>query len=285
MSIKSIAIKVAGGLTLAFGLVSGANWVFSPRITEREAALRISQGRLTNSDVEPGVKTDAWRPGVSYIRLPTTLQKTTVRAGKDDPVTIRAQENSRIYGSFEVHFTVDKHDKNFGKIYTELKVDDITEVKPFINNYVAPAAIDVYQTIPVLDVNKNIPAIGAKIKNKLQGYLNDRGYTYIRILDVIPSGVGLSKDANDMLEQIVKEERKKTLLTTQGQVADMAKEITDKQTTVSLEAINKMKAAGLTGDQAIELYYMQLLHVNDQLGKPNVAGVIPGTGMGMAPSR
>jgi hypothetical protein len=284
MSTKSILLKTGGALTLAFAVVAGGNWVVSPRVTQQEAAMRISQGQLTDAHVKPGVLTDWWRPGVHYLRLPTTLEKTSVHAGEADAVTIRTKENSRIYGNFEVHFRIDNTDKNFDKAYTELKVNSIDDIKPFINNYVIPSAIDVYQQIPVLDVNKNQPKIGNDIKTKLQGYLDDHGYTYIRILDVIPSGVGLSKDANDMLEQIVKEERKKTLLETQGQVADMAKDITDKQTVVSLEAINKFKAAGLTGQEAIELYYLQLMHVNDQLGRPNVPGPIPGTGVGSLPS-
>jgi len=271
--------RLAGTLVLAFGVVAGANWVVSPRVTEQQAAIRISQGRLTNADVQPGVLMDNWIPGVHYLRLPTTLQKTSVSARREDATTLRAKENSRIYGTFEVHFTINKHDKNFGKAYSELKVDNIDDIKPFINNYVLPAAIDVYQTIPVLEINQDHPKVGADIRNKLQGYLDTRGFTYIRILDVIPSGVGLSQEANDMLEQIVKEERKKALLTTQGQVADMAKDITAKQTSVTIEAINRLKAAGMTGDQAVQLYYMQLLHVNDSLGKEGVPGPIPGTGL------
>lgn len=280
MALKKSLAVTAGALSLAFGAVTGVNWMVSPRITQQEAAMRISQGHLTDAHVKPGVKMDWWEPGVKYLRLPTTLEKTRVSAGEGDAVTIRTQENSRIYGTFEVHFVINPDDKNFDKAYTELKVNSIEDIKPFINNYVTPAAIDVYQQIPVLDVNKDLPGVGAKIKKKLQGYLDERGYTYIRILDVIPSGVGLSKDANDMLEQIVKEERKKTLLTTQGQVADMAKDITEKQTEVTLQAINKMRAAGIPTEQAVELYYMQLLHVNDALGKPNVPGPIPGTGVG-----
>ncbi len=284
MSNLSLLTKAGGSLALVFALATGVDWMVAPRVTQQEAAMRISQGQLTDAHVQPGVKMDWWRPGVHYLTLPTTLEKTSVHAGDTDAVTIRTKENSRIYGNFEVHFRIDNNDKNFDKAYTELKVNSIEDIKPFINNYVIPAAIDVYQQIPVLDVNKNQPKIGNDIKTKLQGYLDDHGYTYIRILDVIPSGVGLSKDANDMLEQIVKEERKKTLLETQGQVADMAKAITDKQTEVSLEAINRFKAAGLTGQEAVELYYLQLLHVNDQLGRPNVPGPIPGTGVGAVPS-
>jgi hypothetical protein len=288
-STKSALIKVgawgAGSLTAITGCFFALDYMAGLRVNQQQAAIQIVNGKVKNPDAGPGVKLDNWFIGHKYIVLPTTLQVTNVDAGKDSQVTLRTKENSRIYANFQVHFELNKKDPNFKKIYTELKIDHIDNIKPFINNYVVPAATKAYHDVSYLDINTKQPEIAGNIVTNLQTLLDKKGYSYIKIVDVIPSGVGLSDEANSQLEQIVKEQRKKTLLEVQGQVADLAQNITRKQTNVSLDAINKLKQQGhMTTQEAIEVYYMQLLHVNDQLGQPNVPGPIPGTGVGTVAS-
>ena len=278
-------IAAAGALTVISGAFFGLDYACGLRVNQQQTAIQIVNGKVTNSNVGPGVKLDNWFIGHHYIVLPTTLQITEVDAGKDSQVTLRTKENSRIYAKFQVHFELNKDDPNFKKIYTELKIDNVENIKPFINNYVVPAATEAYNQVSYLDINTKQPDIAKSIVKNLQDLLDQKGYTYIKIMDVIPSGVGLSDDANKQLEQIVQEQRKKTLLDVQGEVAVQEQNITNKQTQVTVDAINKLKAEGnMTTEEAIQLYYTQLLHVNDQLGQPFVPGPIPGTGVGAVPS-
>lgn len=276
----STLLKVGGGLVAAFMVAGAATYAVSPRVTERDAALKIVRGALVDAQVEEGVKMDALLPHVSYIRLPKFLQTTEVNASEQDAVTIRTKENARIYGNFKIKFTLNNEDKNFSNVYTELKADEIEDLFPHIMDYTIPAAIDVYKDVPTNAVNDDLPGIGKRVAEKLQGYLNERGYTYIHIHDVVPSGVGLSSKANDDLEAIVSEERKLDLLNVQGQVADKSIEITQKQSAVTVEALNALREAGVQEDQLIQAYYLQLMRDSDKIGTPFVPGPIPGTGVG-----
>jgi hypothetical protein len=277
------ATKVGLSLTAAFLAVSGCTYTISPRVTERDAALKIVRGALVDAHVEDGVKMDALLPHVSYIRLPKFLQTTEVQASEKDAVTIRTKENARIYGNFKIKFTLDNSDKNFPNVYTELKVDEIEDLFPHIMDYTIPAAIEVYKDVPTNAVNDDLPGVGKRVAEKLQGYLNERGYTYIRIHDVVPSGVGLSQKANNDLEAIVSEERKLELLKVQGQVADRSLDITKKQSAVTVEALDALRKAGVNDSQLIQAYYLQLMRDTDKVGTPFVPGPIPGTGVGAVP--
>lgn len=276
-------LKLGGGVVAAFALVAAATYAVSPRVTERDAAMKIVRGALVDTQVSDGVKMDALLPHVSYIRLPKFLQTTEVNASENDAVSIRTAEDARIYGNFKIKFTIDNTDKNFPNVYTELKVDEISDLFPHINDYTIPAAIDVYKNIPTTEVNDDLPGIGKQVADKLQTYLDERGYTYIKIHDVVPSGVGLSKKANDDLEAIVSENRKLQLLTVQGEVADKSVEITKKQSAVTVEALNALRESGVNEDQLIQAYYLQLMRDTDKVGTPFVPGPIPGTGVGAVP--
>lgn len=266
---------VAGGAAL-LGL---AAYAFSPRVTERDAALKIVRGELTNAQVEEGVKIDALLPHVEYICLPKFLQRMTVAAELNDNVAVRTKEKAQVFGKFEIHYTLDNSHPSFGDIYTRLKCDDITDIEPFIQNYALPAIIDTYRTVPTAAVNDNLTAIGKTIAATLQKTLDENGYPYIKVQDVIPSGVGLSPKANADLEQIVSEERKLDLQRVQRTVAENALELTEKQSAVTAKALQDLRAAGVPEDQLIGAYYLQLMRDTDSIGKQFVPGPIPGTGV------
>ena len=125
---------------------------------------------------------------------------------------------------------------------------------------------------------------GEAIRNELQGILDKEGYTYIRVKRVIPSGVGLTDEANRQLEQIVSEERKLDLLKVQGDVADRSLAITEKQAKVTAQALQGLKEAGVPDEQLIQAYYLQILRDTGKVGQPFVPGPIPGTGVGAVPN-
>lgn len=283
---KSMAAKLGLGavfVAAATGLGSGLLYVVSPRVTERDAALKIVRGELVDAQVSRGVKMDAILPHVEYIRLPKFLQKVAVSARESDDVTIRTKEDARIYGVFEVHYMLENNDQNFQNIYTELKADTIADIEPFIRNYTIPAAIDVYKTVPTASVNDNLTDIGKQLKGRLQDILDDHGYTYIRVKDVVPSGVGLSAKANSDLESIVSENRKLDLMKVQTQVAEQALALTEKQAAVTAKALEALRESGVEESQLIQAYYLQLLRDNNAIGKEFVPGPIPGTGVGAVP--
>lgn len=283
---SSIAKKL--GIAAAFaaaaaGVIGTGIYTFAPRVTERDAALKIVRGELVDAHVERGVKMDAIFPHVEYIRLPKFLQKVAVSARESDDVTIRTKEDARIYGVFEVHYMLENDDPNFTNIYTELKADEIADIEPFIRNYTIPAAIDVYKMVPTASVNDNLTDIGNQLKKRLQDILDEHGYTYIRVKDVVPSGVGLSAKANADLESIVSENRKLDLMKVQTQVADQSLALTEKQAAVTAKAISELQKAGVPDDQLIQAYYLQLMRDNNSIGKEFVPGPVPGTGVGAVP--
>jgi hypothetical protein len=203
-------------------------------------------------------------------------------------------------------FELDDADKNFGNIYTELKADDIEDIKPFIQKFAVPAIIKVYQGVTSAAIGhdgvdkqalnqdslrreggaiglEDHISTGKAIASELQKILDEEGYTYIKIKRVIPSGVGLSPEANAQLEQIVAEQRKLDLLKVQGLVADAASEVTEKQSALTARAIKGLKEAGVPENEVIQAYYLQLMRDAGKIGEPFVPGPIPGTGVGAVP--
>lgn len=265
-------------LASLFTFVGGYSYMFAPKVRDNEAALKIVRGELVNASVNTGVKMDAWLPHVEYVELPKFLQTTTVSASEGMDVSIRTKEDVRIYGEFIVKFKIDSEDPNFGLIYTDLKAESIKDIYDDIANYAIPAAIDVYSEIEAQNVNKNLTEIGSKVAARLQEILDDRNYSYIRIEDVVPTGMGLSAEANADLEKIVSERRKLELLEIQGEVADAAIAITEKQTFVTLEALKKLEEAGVPKEDLAQLYYIQLLRDAGKIGTPFVEVSIDGDG-------
>jgi hypothetical protein len=274
----SLKATVVSGTTAA-AVASLALYSFSPRVTDRDAAFKLVRGDLVNANVETGVKMDAILPHVSYVLLPKFLQRTTVHASENDGVAIRTKEKAQVFGDFEIHWTLDNQAPNFADIYTKLKCDDIKDLEPFIQNYATPSLIDTYRTVGTAAVNDNLTEVGKKIATSLQETLDKNGYGFIKVHDVIPSGVGLSKKANADLEMIVSEERKKDLQIIQGQVSEGALAITEKQVAVTAKALEGLRKAGVPEDQLLNFYYLQLMRDSDKLGEVGVPGPIPGTGM------
>lgn len=277
------AVKLSAIFAAAALVVGGLTYAISPRVTERDAGLKIVRGALVEEHVSTGVKMDALLPHVEYIRLPKFVQTTTVQATEESDVTIRTKEKARIYGNFKVLFHIDNTVDDFGSIYTSLKADEIEDLIPYIRDYTVPAAIAVYRDVETSKINDDVPGLGVKIKEELQGLLHERGYTYLVIDDVVPTGVGLSDKANNDLEAIVSEERKLDLLKVQGQVADESVAITEKQAAVTAKALEALREAGVPEDQLIQAYYLQLMRDGDAIGKEFVPGPIPGTGVGAIP--
>ncbi|MFZ4748779.1 MAG: hypothetical protein ACOYLK_18185 [Sphingomonas sp.] len=191
-------------------------------------------------------------------------------------------------------FEIENQDANFRTIYTELKADEVQDIIPYLQKFAVPAIINVYRNVSssVTADNPDPSAIklddhlktGEAIKGELQKILDSGGYTYLRIMRVIPSGVGLSSDANRQLELIVAEERKLDLLKVQGQVADMSIDITKKQIDVTIESLRALKTAGVPDDQVVAAYYLQILRDTGKVGIPFVPGPVAGTGVGAVPT-
>jgi len=280
----STAAKLCATFTALALALTGVLYALSPRVTDRDAGMKIVRGELVNDHLESGLYPSALLPHVKVLKLPKFVQKTTVGATEADDVTIRTKEKARIYGNFEVMYHIDNTVEDFGRIYTKWKTDEIEDLSVYINKYTVPAAIDVYKTVGTANINDNVTELGTRIATRLQEILKERGHDYIVIDDVLPSGVGLSQQANADLEKIVSEERKLDLLKIQGQVADQSVAITEKQAAVTAKALEKLKEAGIPERQLIQAYYLQLMRDTDSVGKQFVPGPIPGTGVGVAPA-
>ncbi len=277
------ALKLTATFTAAAVFGGGLWYAFSPRVTDREAALKVVRGKLVDDHVSTGVKWDANLPHVKYIEFPKFVQTTTVGATEADDVTIRTKEKARIYGNFEVMFHVDNNVPDFGRIYTKWETDSIEGLKAYIGKYTVPAAIDVYKGVGTSEIDKDITALGKKVARRLQEILTEKGHDYIVVDDVLPSGMGLSAKANADLEKIVSEERKLKLLEVQGDVADKSVAITQKQAAVTAKALEELRKAGVPEGQLIQAYYLQLMRDNDAIGREFVPGPVPGTGVGAVP--
>lgn len=270
MSLQKTALGVLAGATL----FAGAWWALSPRITDRDVAFKINRGKLVDPHVSSGVKMDALLPHISYVKLPGYLQEVVISARENDPTNIRTKEETRIYGEFKVKYEINRHDKNIANLYTDLNVDDIEDLTPTIEAYVTPAIIDAYNDVPAADINKNILKIGQEATVLAQKNFNDRNLSYITIRDVVPTGTGLSAQANADLEKIVSENRKKEMLVIQEQVAEQSRTVTEKQTQVTIDAIKKLRESGMSTTEATNAYHLQLMRDNNMIGTP---GVLPPT--------
>ncbi len=276
--------KIAGTCTLAFAGVTGMWWLASPRVTDRYVALEIVNGRVVDAHVSSGKKMNAILPNLEYIKLPGWIQEFSVQATEKSQESIRTLEKAQVYGTFKVQYQLDKEDKNIGNIYSELKIDDeegMANLSKKISSYVSPAANSVYSKLEMMSINDDLVKIGKNIKVELQKLLDEAGYSYIQIRDVLPSGVGLSPKANDDMEAILSEQRKSRLLDAQLIIAQKSIAVTEKQTDVTLKAIQKLKQdGGMTSSEALQAYYMTLMRVEDKIGAANAPGPIPGTGVG-----
>jgi hypothetical protein len=294
---------IAGTLLTTLGM-GGIGYACSPRVTERDAAYKVVRGRLVDTDLDVGLYPSALLPHVEIKLLPKFLQSTTVVASKDSDVNVRTKERARVYGTFDIMFEIDNKDPNFGNVYTELKADEIADIEPYIQKFAVPAIITVYgnvtsSTSPSIPANQDAGSTnttvtegsgpialddhlrtGNAIKEMLQKILDAQGYSYIIIKRVIPSGVGLSPEANRQLEEIVAEERKLELLDVQEQVADKAEGVVKKQAAVTAAALSTLREKGVPESQLVQAYYLQILQSEGKVGTPFVPGPIPGTGVG-----
>lgn len=299
---RDTAIKLgvaAAGVATVVGLPF---YAMSTRVRDYHAAYKTVRGKLADADVEPGLKLDDWLPQVEYVTLPAYLQSASVSATENSNINVRTLERARVYGEFDIQFTLDRKDPNFGNIYTELKADEIEDIIPYIEKLAVPAIIDTYRDVTTgrskvatpediapdqvrqLSLDEHLE-IGSRIAQRLQTVLDTEGYSYIKIKRVIPSGVGLSPEANAQLEKIVAEERKLDLLKVQGQVADQSIAISEKQSSVTAKALQALRDGGVPEDQLMPAYYLQLLRDAGKIGEPNVPGPIPGTGIGALPAK
>lgn len=283
------AKKLGLGIATAFLAVSGcSSYVFAPRVTDRDAAIKIVNGRVTDANVERGKKLDALLPQIWYVTLSGTQRETVISATEKDAQTVRTAENARIYGTYTVAWRFNKEDRNFGNVYTQLKIDEEEEVKGTLDPKIAAlgisAIIEISSKIKTAEINSDIPGTGQRIARELQDNLNALGYTYIQVMNVIPSGVGLSRKANQDLEALVSEQRKLDLQRAQGQTAEAALDVSRKQSAVTAAALEELRKQGVPEDQLLGAYYLQLMRDNDKIGIPGVPGPIPGTGVGMIPT-
>lgn len=269
-------------LSLIFGPVAvglavyGGAYTFATQVKDNEAAIKVVAGRVVDTNVETGVYLDSLLPKTSYKKYPTTLQTKTVTAQEGSSLTIRTSEKARIYGEFKVKYNIDKADPNFASIYTLQKAESLEDIEDDISDYTIPAAIEVYKEIKTANVNDNLTVIGQDVAKKLQEILNQRGFSYIKIADVVPTGMGLSDKANSDLEQIVSEERKIQLLEAQDRTAKKAAEIIGAQTAVTVAAIKDLRAAGVPDSQLAQVFCLQTYRDSSKIGEPFAAGCIAG---------
>ena len=276
-SLAKTLAKTFGAVAIAGSVIYGGSYIFATQVKDNEAAIKVKAGKVVDTNVETGVYRDSILPKVDYIKYPTTLQTVPVAATEQDNFTIRTAEKARIFGEVKVKYNIDKHDDNFPSIYTLQKAESLADIEDDIADYTIPAAIDIYKTVKTTDINNNLTEIGKKIAERLQTILDERGFSYIKIADVVPTGMGLSPKADADLEKIVSEERNIALLDAQAKTAQKRAEIIDDQTKVTTKAITKLRESGVPEDQLSQFYCLQLYRDTDKVGEQFAAGCIGGT--------
>jgi len=276
-SLAKTLAKTFGAVAIVGSVIYGGSYIFATQVKDNEAAIKVKAGKVVDTNVETGVYRDSILPKVSYIKYPTTLQTKAIAATEDDSFTIRTLEKARIFGEFKVKYNIDKEDSQFPSIYTLQKAESLADIEDDIADYTIPAAIDIYKTVKTTDINNNLTEIGKKIAGRLQEILDERGFSYIKIADVVPTGMGLSPKADADLEKIVSEERNIALLDAQAKTAQKRAEIIDDQTEVTTKAITKLRESGVPEDQLSQFYCLQLYRDTDKIGEQFAAGCIGGT--------
>jgi len=261
------------------------NWLTAPIIKQRDVALEVKNGILVNSHVAPGRQLDHWKWGVHYDVMPGHQLSTTI-IGEDEThkggVIVRSKEGTQILGNYVMLYHIDRDDKNVGHIYTKLNIDGDAEenekkIEPTVNRYASSVIAPVYSKVGASEINTNIADIRNQLRTAAQKVLDDEGYTYIKVDDYLPNGTGLTAAANQALESIVDEKRKSTLFDAQLLTAEKGKEVSKTQNAVTLENLMSFKNAGMSWDQALQAYQLQLMRDNGKIGTPGVLAPTSGT--------
>jgi hypothetical protein len=290
MSNLKTGLWIAGIASLMSTCTYTTNWLTAPVIKQRDIALQVKNGILTNDHVIPGRQLDHWKWGLHYDVMPGHQLSTTIHGESDahkDGVIVRSKENTQILGDYIMLYHLNRDDKNVGHIYTKLNIDGNAEeneakIEPTVNRYGSSVVSPVYSKISASDINTDIVEIRKELRKAAQKVFNEEGYTYIVIDDFIPNGTGLTPAANRALEGIVDEKRKSALFDAQLITAEKGKEVSKTQTDVTVENLNKLRASGLSSDQALQAYQLQLMRDNGKIGTPGV--LAPTSGTALVPS-
>lgn len=264
---------IAIGGFAAAAVVGLGLYAASPRVNENEIGMKIVRGALIDDSVPTGVYPSALLPHVSYNQFTRTLTTGEVVATQDFDVTIRTDDKLRVFGGFKFKFLLDDKDANWERAYTFLKASDEGDMLDDIGDYLMPAAIDVYSTIPSDNINSNLIAIGERIRLTAQETLDQKGLSFIKLQDVIPTGMGLSPEADGLIEQQATESRKLSIDTTRRELANQQKATIVDQAAVSVNALKAFVESGLSSDQA--LYALCLQQNRDAAVLAEAAPCIP----------
>ena len=265
--------KAAIGLVGVFGVATAGLYAFSPRVNENEIGMRIVRGALVDESVDTGVKMDAILPHVQYNQFTRTLTTGEVRATQEDDVTIRTSDKLRVYGGFRFKFLVDDTHEDWDRAWTFLKANSTEDMIDDIGDYLMPAAIDVYGDIAGDNINDDLIAVGETIRERAQATLDSKGLGFIKMQDVIPTGMGLSDEADSLIEQQATESRRLSIDATRRELAAQQAETIVDQTAVTVNAISALVEAGLDADQALYALCLQQNRDGDVLG--DAAACIP----------
>lgn len=251
----------------AVALVGLGAYILSPRVNENEIGMKIVRGALVDESVPTGLYPSALLPHVKINQFTRTLTTGEVQATQESDVTIRTNDKLRVFGGFKFKFLLEDKDPNWNRAFTFLKASDEGDMLDDIGDYLMPAAIDVYSTIPSDNINTDLIAIGERIRVAAQETLNEKGLTFIQLQDVIPTGMGLSPEADKLIEEQATESRRLSIDNTRRELANQQKQTILDQAEVTNNALTAFKDAGLTSAQALYALCLQQQRDADVVGQ------------------
>ena len=276
---KSLAAsigKAVAGFAAVAAVGFGAAYLMAPKVYENEIGMKIVKGAIVDDSLESGVYMSALLPKTEIREFTRTLVTGTVHATPEDDATMRTADKLRVYGGFRFKFQLDDTHPDWRNAFHKLKANNADDMIDDIGDYLMPAAIDVYSNISSDDINANLTTAGGtgdRIKIATQETLDARDLGFIKLLDVIPTGMGLSPEADSLIEEQATESRKLSIDLTRRELAAQQKETIVDQAAVTVNALNAFMESGLSSDQA--LYALCLQQQRDAGVLDNAAPCIP----------
>lgn len=261
---KKFAIATAG-IALMGGALSGCD-----RVTDREVGIKTRFGKVTE-EYKQGTGLVFYMPFVSQVHTyPLYMQTLTIAA---DQANLRTKDSQQIVGAIDFQYQIDPNRAAVKTLYVDFN-DDWDRI---LHQLGKTSAVEVFGRQSAIDLTSNIDAVREQIRVDFQKQL-DRQHLPFMVTSVAMSGIGLSKESNQKLEALMMEQQRSRVLDMRSINADKEKDVVAKETKVTIGAITELKGAGLSDDQALSAFCLQLAEKEKRVNEPFAPGCLPGTG-------
>lgn len=261
----STKLGIAATALTAFALVSPG----CTRVTERDIAVKTTWGNV-DKEYERGAGLSWYIPIMQSINKYSLYVKSfTIEANHAHLMT---KDNQPITGAITIQFRVKDEKGSAARLYKDFNyTDSDAEHVLILSSLSRDASVAVFGQQPALGLTEHIDNIMKKIQEDLQSKLNEKGVP-IEIFAVNSSGIGLSPESVQKLEGLMLEQQRASTLQVREANAERAKIVAEKEVLATAVALKALRDSGLSGEQALIAYCLQLSEKEGSVNKPLTPG-------------